>query len=241
MQQFAQQPHNVVKEATKSGARIRGLHLTFAAPSVIELCATSVDFIYLDGEHGRFDNSDIEAACVAAERHGLTTIARIPDISPGTILRFLDRGVRGIVAPHIESAQQARAVVDATYFAPAGHRSFGGSRPVFHFAPDKTAFMRDCNAGVSLCLMLESRAGVDAAGEIAAIDGVDYLSFGLMDLSQSCGHPGNPGHDEVRQAVERASAAIRAAGKRVREDFMQFGWINQIILTGMKHVMPAQT
>lgn len=241
MKQFARQPHNIVKEAARSGARIRGLHMTFAAPAVIELCASSIDFIYIDGEHGCFDNRDIEAACVAAERHGLTAIARVPDTSSGTILRFLDRGIRGIVAPHIESVQHARAVVDATYFAPVGHRSFGGSRPVFHFAPDKTAFMHDCNRGISLSLMIESRAGIERAGEIASIEGVDYLSFGLMDVSQSYGHPGNPGHAEVRQAVERASAAIRAVGKRVREDFMQFGWINEIILAGMKQVMPAQT
>jgi hypothetical protein len=39
--------------------------------------------------------------------------------------------------------------------------------------------------------------------------------------------------------VEHASAAIRAAGKRVREDFMQFGWINQIIVAGMKQLMPS--
>jgi 2-keto-3-deoxy-L-rhamnonate aldolase RhmA len=230
---------NVVKEAARSGARIRGLHMTFAAPTVIELLAASLDFVYIDGEHGCFDARDIEAACVAAERHGLTAIARVPDRSPGTITRFLDRGIRGIVAPHIETVEQARQAVATTYYAPLGERSFGGGRPVFLSAPDKPAFMRSCNDTMSLCLMIESRAGIEAAAALAAIDGVDYLSFGMMDLAQSLGHPGNPGHAEVRQAVERASAAIRAAGKRVREDFMQFGWINEIILAGMKQLMPA--
>ena len=239
MQQFAAQPRNIVKAAAKSGARIRGLHMTFAAPTVIELLAESLDFAYIDGEHGCFDMRDIEAACIAAERHGLTTIARVPDTSSGTILRFLDRGVRGIVAPHIETVQQARDVVAVTYYAPLGERSFGGGRPAFLLAPDKPAFMQACNAEMSLCLMLESRAGLEAAGSIAAVEGVDYLSFGLMDVAQSYGHPGNPGHADVRQAVERASAAIRAAGKRVREDFMQFGWINDIIVAGMKQLMPA--
>jgi 2-keto-3-deoxy-L-rhamnonate aldolase RhmA len=230
---------NAVKQAASSGAPIRGLHMTFAAPSVIELVANRLDFVYIDGEHGCFDARDIEAACVAAERHGLTAIARVPDRSPGTITRFLDRGIRGIVVPHIDTVAQAREAVAAVYYAPLGSRSFGGGRPAFLSAPDKSAFIAECNATMSLCLMIESRAGIEAAAALAAVEGVDYLSFGLMDLAQSLGHPGNPGHAEIRHAVERASAAIRAAGKRVREDFMQFGWINEIILAGMKQLMPA--
>jgi 2-keto-3-deoxy-L-rhamnonate aldolase RhmA len=230
---------NVVKEAARNGTRIRGLHMTFAAPSVIELVAARLDFVYIDGEHGCFDVRDVEAACIAAERHGLTAIARIPDRTPGTVLRFLDRGIRGIVVPHIETVEQARQAVAATYYAPLGERSFGGGRPAFLGAPDKPAFIQACNAATSLCLMIESRAGIDAAGALARVEGVDYLRFVLMDLAQSFGHSGNPGHADVRQAVERASAAIRDAGKRVREDFMQFGWINEIILAGMKQLLSA--
>ncbi len=56
---------NLVKEAAASGQRIRGVHLTFAAPSVIEvLAAANLQFVYLDGEHGCFDWRDIEATCI---------------------------------------------------------------------------------------------------------------------------------------------------------------------------------
>ena len=90
---------NLVKEAAASGESIRGIHLTFAAPSVIEvLAAADLQFVYIDGEHGCFDWRDIEAACIAAERHNLTPIARIPDLSSATITRYVDRGVRGLVA-----------------------------------------------------------------------------------------------------------------------------------------------
>ena len=100
---------NAVKDAAASGRRVRGIHMTFAAPAVIEvLAAVELDFVYIDGEHGCFDWRDIEAACLAAERHQLTPIARIPDAIAATITRFLDRGVSGIVAPHIESLDAAR-------------------------------------------------------------------------------------------------------------------------------------
>src|ERR1700682_109303 len=123
---------NFVKEAAANGQRIRGVHLTFAALSVIEvLAAADLHFVYLDGEHGCFDWRDIEVTCITAERHNLTPIARIPDASSSTITRFLDRGMRGIVVPHVESLDDAKSALDAAYFAPLGSRSFGVGRPEY--------------------------------------------------------------------------------------------------------------
>jgi 4-hydroxy-2-oxoheptanedioate aldolase len=153
---------NAVKDAAATGRRVRGIHMTFAAPSVIEVLAVvELDFVYIDGEHGCFDWRDIEAACIAAERHQLTPIARIPDASSATITRFLDRGVRGLVAPHIESLDAARSVIESMYFAPMGQRSFGAGRPEYgQRIESKAAYMQACNAAISLCLMIESHAGL---------------------------------------------------------------------------------
>src|SRR3954463_2700618 len=107
---------NAVKDAAASGNVIRGIHMTFASVAAIEVVASErLDFVYIDGEHGCFDWRDIEGMCLAAERHNLTPIARIPDPSSATITRFLDRGVRGIVVPHVESLDDAKRVIDAAY------------------------------------------------------------------------------------------------------------------------------
>ena len=231
--------NNSVKEAAATGKQIRGVHLTFAAPAIIEvLAAVDIQFVYIDGEHGCFDWRDIETGCIAAERHDLTPIARVPDASQATITRFLDRGIRGIVAPHIESLDAARQVIHCAYFSPLGSRSFGAGRPEYgQRIESRPAYMQACNAGVSLCLMTESKAGLDIAGELAALPGVDYMSFGMLDLAQSLGHPGNPDHGAVKSAVADASGRIRATGKRVREDFMKFVWINDVLLTGARHLL----
>jgi len=232
---------NAVKDAAASGKQIRGVHLTFAAPAVIEVLASvELHFVYIDGEHGCFDWRDLETACIAAERHDLTPIARVPDPSEATITRFLDRGIKGIVAPHVESVDDARRIIASTYFAPLGHRSFGAGRPEYgQRIESKPAYMQACNATVSLCLMIESRAGLAIAGDLAALAGVDYLSFGMMDLAQSLGHPGEPEHADVKAAVVDASGRIRAAGKRVREDFMKYAWINDVLLTGARTLFGA--
>jgi len=230
---------NAVKHAAASGEIIRGLHMTFAATAVIEVLASErLDFVYIDGEHGCFDWRDIELMCIAAERHNLTPIARIPDPSSATITRFLDRGVRGIVVPHVESLDDARRVIDAAYFAPAGARSFGAGRPEYwENGSDRAAYMTACNGALSVCMMIESSAGLALAHEIAQVPGVDYLSFGLLDLAQSLGHPGNSAHPSVQSAVADCTARIHQAGKRVREDFMRFAWVNDVLRAGMRSLL----
>lgn len=229
---------NAIRTAIAEGRRIRGLHLTFPAPGVIELMAlVPVDYVYLDGEHGAFEPRDLEAACIAAERHGITPIARVPDPSPSTIVRFLDRGLKGIVVPHVDSVADARRVIDAAYFGPLGNRSFGGSRPRFVAGiPDMPAHFAHENDEVCVSIMIETRGALAAAGEIAALEGIDYMSFGMMDLAQSLGHPGDPGAPAVQAAVAEASQRIRAAGKPVREDFITVGWVNDLLLSGAKRL-----
>jgi 4-hydroxy-2-oxoheptanedioate aldolase len=225
---------NRIKRAIAEGRKIRGLHQTFPAPSIIELMAIfGIDYVYLDGEHGAFEGRDLEAACIAAELHGITPIARIPDPSHATIVRFLDRGIKGIVVPHVDSVDEAKAVVDAAYFGPLGNRSFGGGRPTFQAGiADMPAHFAQQNRDVSVSIMIETKGALAAAGEIAALPGIDYMSFGLNDLAQSLGHPGEANHPEVKVAVADATVRIHAAGKPVREDFIVVGWINDILMRG---------
>ena len=86
------------------------------------------DFVHLDGEHGLFSPESIDEMCRVADGFGLNVTARVPDISGSTINLFLDRGVTCIMGPHIETAEEAQALVDACLFGPDGQRSWGGGR-----------------------------------------------------------------------------------------------------------------
>ena len=233
---------NAVKHAAASGAWIRGIHLTFAAPAVIEVLASErMDFVYIDGEHGCFDWRDIETTCITAERHGCTPIARIPDPSSATITRFLDRGVRGLVVPHVESVDDAKRVVDAAYFAPMGARSFGAGRPEYwESGADRASYMEACNGAICVCMMIETAAAVQAAHQIAQVPGVDYLSYGLLDLAQSLGHPGEGAHADVKRAVTECTQRVNQAGKRVREQFMKYAWVNDVLRAGFRTLIDGK-
>jgi 4-hydroxy-2-oxoheptanedioate aldolase len=91
--------------------------------------AADIEFVYLDGEHGCFDwrHRGRVPRGGASRSHRHRARAGHPS---ATITRFLDRGVRGIVAPHIESLADAHRVIECTYFTPSG-RSFGGGRPAW--------------------------------------------------------------------------------------------------------------
>ena len=233
---------NSVKRAAADGDWVRGIHVTFPATAVIEVLASErLDFVYIDGEHGRFDWRDIEIMCITAERHSLTPIARIPDPSSATITRFLDRGVRGIVVPHVESVDDAKRVVDAAYFAPMGARSFGAGRPEYwENGTDRASYMDACNGAISVCMMVETTAALDAAHQIAQVPGVDYLSYGLLDLAQSLGHPGEGAHPDVTRAVADCTERINGAGKRVREQFMRFAWVNDVLRAGFRALIDGK-
>ena len=110
-----------------------GLGLVFPCAEAIGLVGLlgGFDFINLDGEHGLFSPESIDEMVRTADGYGLTVTARVPNIQSSTINLFLDRGVMGILGPHVETAQQARQLVDACRFVPKGQRSWGGGQGTF--------------------------------------------------------------------------------------------------------------
>jgi len=153
---------NRVKAARRAGRKAYGYNLSFPSPWVIDILGKlDFDFVFIDGEHGPFGLDQLEDLCRTAERHNLTTIARVPDIGSSTILRYLDRGIMGILGPHIATEADARQLVRACYFGPLGERSFGANRGTDYNAgiADKAAYYREANEQ-----MLVSGSRQDNAG-----------------------------------------------------------------------------
>jgi len=214
---------NRIKDAIRAGRKAYGIRLTFPSPELIDMIAPAdLDFVFFDCEHGILDMTGIENACRAADLTGPTPVARIPDIGTGTITQFLDRGIRGIIGPHIETKADARQLVDAALFGPAGHRSFGGARGTNYQngIKDLPAFLAACNESILIGAMLESRLGIENLDEILSVPGIDYLMFGPADLAQDLGFPGDPSNPQVKKVMDEAITRIHAAGRLMREDIM---------------------
>lgn len=233
-------PANRIKQAMKEGRKANGVRLTFPAPEVVEMLAPAgLDFIFLDCEHGISDMPAIENVCRAADLTRQTPIARIPDIGAGTITQFLDRGIRGIIGPHIETLADARQLADSCLFGPDGHRSFGGGRGTNYQngIEDMPAFLKTCNESILVGAMLESALAIENLDDILSVPGIDYLMFGPADFAQDLGYPGDPSHPEVLKVTEAATARIHAAGKPMREDIMSFTGVKNLLVDGARRLV----
>jgi 4-hydroxy-2-oxoheptanedioate aldolase len=172
------------------------------------------DWLFLDLEHGTLTLDNVAQISVAALDAGIAPIVRIRIGDFGSAATLLDCGALGIVHPHIESANEARAFVDAVRYPPIGHRGVGGPMPQFGYKPVKLGeAVAELNRATLIAVMLESANAVSKADEIAAVNGLDVVMIGTNDLALELGHPGEFGHPEVVEAYKTVAKACKKHGK----------------------------
>jgi len=172
------------------------------------------DSIYVDMEHSPVSLESVSTLCAGALGAGITPIVRPPGHGADWISRVLDGGSQGLLVPHVSSAQEARAIVQAARFPPLGHRSVMGATPALGYkALPLGETNKTLNAETIVIVMIETPQGVDLADEIAAVDGVDMLLIGSNDLCTELGIPGELRHPRLRAAYESVAKACRAQGK----------------------------
>ena len=227
---------NRVIKAMKEGRKALGYQMTFPSVWDIEILARcDFDFVWLDGEHGPFGYSETEQMVRAVEAAGATAIARVENVHHSTVLQYLDRGVQGILGPHIASGEDAEMLADACYFGPRGNRSFGGNRGTnYSFTPDawgdKRAFYALANDNMLVGALLEDQGSIDNIDDILAVEGIHYFGIGMNDFAQGIGYPGQPEHLDVVGAADELSAYIRGKGRYMSDDIMSGIWIHELLL-----------
>jgi 2-keto-3-deoxy-L-rhamnonate aldolase RhmA len=195
-----------------------GLSLIIKQVSSVDIAlavhSCGYDAIYVDLEHSVISEAAAAQICITALQVGLTPLVRVPSLDGHYANRLLDAGAMGIVAPHVENAEQARAVVAACKFAPLGQRSVAGSWPHLRYQTWPAQQVRSLfNATTTVVVMLETPQAVERAEEIAAVPGVDILHIGTNDLCDAMGIPGALGDVRVAAAFQRVVDACRRHGK----------------------------
>jgi 4-hydroxy-2-oxoheptanedioate aldolase len=207
---------NPMIEKIRQGQPALGLSLMIPSPQLVEMAGKiGFDWVLIDCEHGSISLETVELMAMAAEAAGITAIVRPPKNDPEIIVQYMDRGVAGLQAPHINTASEARQVVAAVKYHPLGARSLAvGTRSAgYGFNIDLAEYTAQANRDTLVCVQIEDKEALDNIADIAAVEGVDVLFVGPSDLSQSLGYPGQSGHPVVREAMDRAFAAIAAAGR----------------------------
>ena len=174
------------------------------------------DTLYIDIEHSSFSLETTSQICMAALAIGIAPFVRVPSHGPEYVSRVLDGGALGVIAPHVRSADEARAVVRAAKFAPLGERSANAGLPHLHFRSFPVAEAnRAMNDATMVIVQFESKEAIDRAEEIAAVEGVDLVLIGVNDLLADLGLTGQYDHPAVDDAYARTIAACRGHGKHV--------------------------
>lgn len=191
-----------------------GLWQALAHPYTAEICGgAGFDWLLFDGEHAPNTVQTLLAQLQAIAPYPVEPIARLPVADPVLIKQYLDIGFRTLLAPMIDSAEQAQRAVAAMRFPPHGVRGVASATSRAARFGANRAYFTEANTENCLIVQIETRAGFDAIEEIAAVDGVDALFIGPADLAAALGHLGQPTHPSVQAAISQAVARILAAGK----------------------------
>ncbi|MDQ0473989.1 HpcH/HpaI aldolase family protein [Labrys wisconsinensis] len=205
---------NRLKANLKAGRKSFGMWLQSADPTFAEITAlVGFDFFIMDQEHGPGDVQAAMAMMRAAAVTDATAVIRVPSSEPIYLRRIADAGAEGLLVPMVETAEQAREIVDACRFPPAGKRGnawdatrasgYGVARDYLERAHDELLIM----------VQIETVLGVRNARAIAEVDGVDVVFIGPTDLSGSVGLPGQTNAPEVEALIAECVAAVRPTGK----------------------------
>lgn len=177
------------------------------------MASSGVDAVVIDMQHGSATLDDALGLIASIEVRGAEPFVRVPAVDVGLIGRLLDAGVTGVIAPLINSAEQAKAFLDAMLYPPLGSRSYGPRVPAFRWG---SKYAQIANRQLVSLAMIETSAGLAALDSILALDQLTGVFVGPSDLAMSLGFP--PPHarqpEKVSAAIDDIRSRTEQAGKK---------------------------
>ncbi len=205
---------NPVKAALARGEAVVGTMLgEMLSPGTCRIVREAgYDFVIFDTEH-HWPSLDTVAWLMRGARDiGLQAYVRAPGFRGQWPARYLDLGCDGLIFPHVETPEQAQAIVEQVKFPPVGRRGLGTNIAHDDYAARPAAeFTRERNEDTLVAVQIETALGLANRDAILAVPGIDAVFIGPNDLSLSMGLPGRLDHPDVVQAIEDIFASAQAA------------------------------
>jgi 4-hydroxy-2-oxoheptanedioate aldolase len=197
-----------------AGEWLAGTFLTLGSPLTAEMAGSAgFDWVLLDHEHGPGGEETLLHQLQAVAATPAAAIVRIAANETPRFKRVLDLGAAGVMVPWVSTAAEAAAAVAAMRYPPRGVRGVAKLNRGCGFGADFEDYFAHAHERLVTLAQIETPEGVKRAAEIAAVDGVDVLFVGPMDLTTNLGIPGQLEHPDYLEALRRIAAAARGAGK----------------------------
>ena len=208
-------PGTTFRRRLLSGEVLAGTFVKTPSPIICEVLGlTGLDTVCLDAEHAPFGRMELDGCMAALRAAGLPALVRVAANSPEYILQALDYGATGIVVPHVTGPEQAAAVVKAARFGAGGRGYAGSTRAAGYTTRSMGEHLSHSAAETTVIVQIEDREAVDAIAELCAVDGVDCLFIGRVDLTVSLGAD-SPSAAVVLEAMEKVCRVGQDAGKSI--------------------------
>jgi 2-keto-3-deoxy-L-rhamnonate aldolase RhmA len=211
----------------------------FMTPAIGHILkAANCDFVVFDMEHSGYGYDTIRVALRIAEAAGLATVVRPPSKLYHDIARALDIGSKSLMFQMVDTPEEAREIVSCMKFRPKGIR--GVTTQFFYdrfSGGDLAPKLAAEDHATTMIALIESRLGVENADAIAAVDGVDGLYLGQVDLSTDMGTPGQFDDPRLMDATYALAAACRRHGKHFIWDMGAPGILDEMVRIGADVIM----
>lgn len=206
--------YNPVQHKLKAGGKTAGafLQIPHGIPAEIFSMA-GFDWLIVDMEHAPGDYGNLLSQLQAISGSGTVPFVRPPWNDHVAIKKILDCGAQGVLVPYVNTGAEAAEAVAACRYPPVGVRGVSGSNRGARFGNNLQNYLESANREITVIIAIETREAIDNLDDILAVEGLDGVFIGPMDLSTNLGHPGDLAHPTVKAAFSEVETKVLASDK----------------------------
>ncbi|PLX37195.1 MAG: hydroxyacid aldolase [Hyphomicrobiales bacterium] len=202
----------ILADRLRAGETVLSAWSTIAEPILGETMGRAgYGAVTLDMQHGLHNTDSIARGIVGLTAAGVPAVVRVPVGDFAMASRAIDFGAAAVIAPMINSVEDAQRFVEFMKFPPVGGRSWGPQRAVALHGSDIGSYLADANDRTLAFGMIETREAMDALDDILAVEGIDGVFVGPSDLSIAL--TGAAAVDAQGEGTKQAAAAIAARAR----------------------------
>lgn len=202
------------RKRLNDGDLLIGTFVKTPSPIVAEVLSLSeLDVFCIDTEHAPFGRLELDLCVSAFRASDRPSLVRTANDSPTEIRNALDSGATGILVPHVTSAAQAEAIVKAAHFGEGGRGFAGSTRAAEYTTKSMADHITDSREQTTVVVQIEDIAALEHVAQIAAVEGVDALFVGRIDLAVAMQK--SVSNEEVMATVRDICAAGQSEGTAV--------------------------
>ncbi len=197
-----------------AGEWLAGTFINLGSPLTAEIAGRAgFDWLMLDYEHGPGSEETLLGQLQAVSGTRAATIVRLAANEPPRFKRALDLGAGGVMVPYVNTEDEARAAVASVRYPPWGARGVSRFNRAAGFGQDFDDYYQHAHERLVTMVQVETPESISNLDAIAAVDGVDVLFVGPLDLTTNLGIQGAFDHPDFVRARQQVVAAARKAGK----------------------------